>query len=210
MKKIVCFGDSNTYGYIPGEGGRYPSEIRYTGILAALLAPYGYCLSEAGVNGRTTVFDDNTAPQRNGSKELGSILRENDPADVFVIMLGTNDCKTRFHADVAAITEGMEILVSMIRVFDSRIRILLTAPPAIDPSVRIGMFRENFDEESIAKSRQLGEAYRELAYRTGCDFLDASKVIHTDPKDGIHLSAEAHAGLAHAIAHSLLKTPFNV
>ena len=33
MKQIVCFGDSNTYGYIPENGERYPWGVRWTSLL---------------------------------------------------------------------------------------------------------------------------------------------------------------------------------
>ena len=56
MKRIVCFGDSNTYGFIPGKGNRYDEHTRWTGRLSELLAPKGYTVIEQGKNGRTTVF----------------------------------------------------------------------------------------------------------------------------------------------------------
>ncbi len=37
MKNILCFGDSNTYGYNPENGGRYDDASRWTGILQDIL-----------------------------------------------------------------------------------------------------------------------------------------------------------------------------
>jgi len=37
MKNILCYGDSNTYGYNPENGQRYDYNIRWTGILQNLL-----------------------------------------------------------------------------------------------------------------------------------------------------------------------------
>ena len=54
----MCFGDSNTYGYIPGGEGRYPWEVRWTGILADRLYQEGIRVTEEGLCGRTTVFED--------------------------------------------------------------------------------------------------------------------------------------------------------
>ena len=42
MKQILCFGDSNTYGLIPEEGGRYPWRIRWTSILNEKLGLENY------------------------------------------------------------------------------------------------------------------------------------------------------------------------
>ena len=55
-KRILCFGDSNTYGYIP-LGGRYDEDVRWPTVMAGLLGD-GYTVIEEGLNGRTCVFDD--------------------------------------------------------------------------------------------------------------------------------------------------------
>ena len=65
MKEILCFGDSNTYGLIPGTTRRYDRETRWTGILAEKLYDKGYRIIEEGLCGRTSVFDDAT---RDGKK----------------------------------------------------------------------------------------------------------------------------------------------
>ena len=58
VKRILCFGDSNTYGYIPGGNGRrYGPDVRWTGLLSAWLKPECLIIEE-GLPGRTTVFED--------------------------------------------------------------------------------------------------------------------------------------------------------
>ena len=37
MTTVLCYGDSNTYGYIPCSGMRYPKDVRWTGRLQVLL-----------------------------------------------------------------------------------------------------------------------------------------------------------------------------
>ena len=37
MTTILCYGDSNTYGYNPVNGLRYPKDVRWTGVLQKLL-----------------------------------------------------------------------------------------------------------------------------------------------------------------------------
>ena len=200
MKKILCFGDSNTYGYIPGGGGgRYDSDTRWTGILSDKLFPFGYKVIEGGRNGRTTVFEDERSADRNGSNVLGAMLRENDPLYMVIIMLGTNDCKRKFSADADMITGGMEVLISMIRAFSPDIRILLVAPAEINPVVICQDPLEGFDEESVEKSRQLKEKYRELARKTDCELFCAGDIVKADLADGVHLSAESHRTLAEGL-----------
>ena len=58
MKQIVCFGDSNTYGLIPGTTDRYDWNTRWTGIVGEEMSRQGYLVQEEGLCGRTTIFDD--------------------------------------------------------------------------------------------------------------------------------------------------------
>ena len=110
MKQILCFGDSNTYGLIPGTTRRYDRETRWTGILAEKLYDKGYRIIEEGLCGRTSVFDDATRDGRNGAKVLPMLLETHAPLDQVVLMLGTNDCKTYNHASADRIGKGIEKL----------------------------------------------------------------------------------------------------
>ena len=115
MKEILCFGDSNTYGLIPGTTRRYDREARWTGILAEKLYDKGYRIIEEGLCGRTSVFDDATRDGRNGAKVLPMLLETHTPLDQVVLMLGTNDCKTYNHASADRIGKGIEKLIQQIR-----------------------------------------------------------------------------------------------
>ena len=78
MKTILCYGDSNTYGYDPSTGFRYPADVRWTGVLKRLLGP-DYTLIEEGCNGRTTVFDDPLEGWKNGLDYLKPCLNSHHP-----------------------------------------------------------------------------------------------------------------------------------
>ena len=47
MTTILCYGDSNTYGYNPVNGLRYPKDVRWTGVLQKLLGEQ-YAVIEEG------------------------------------------------------------------------------------------------------------------------------------------------------------------
>ena len=98
MKQILCFGDSNTYGLIPGTKDRYPWEVRWTGILAEGIREKGFQVVEEGLCGRTTVFEDELRDNRRGVAVLPMILESHQPLEKVVLMLGTNDCKTIYQA----------------------------------------------------------------------------------------------------------------
>ena len=101
MKHILCYGDSNTHGYIPG-GGRYDDDTRYTGILAKLLGS-DYRIIEEGLNSRTSSFDDPFEPYKNGMDCLVPCLDSHKPLDLTILMLGSNDMKIYFSPSVEKI-----------------------------------------------------------------------------------------------------------
>ena len=54
-KTVICFGDSNTFGYKPDGSGRFGRRERWPGRLQALLGD-GYRVAEEGACGRTILF----------------------------------------------------------------------------------------------------------------------------------------------------------
>nr|WP_330390789.1 GDSL-type esterase/lipase family protein [Anaerostipes sp. 494a] len=114
MKQILCFGDSNTYGLIPGTSERYNWSVRWTGILDQSLSQKGYRIIEEGLCGRTTVFEDPLRDGRKGTAIFPTVLETHQPLELVVLMLGTNDCKTVYDASSNVIGKGMERLVDQV------------------------------------------------------------------------------------------------
>ena len=96
MKQILCYGDSNTWGLIPGTKNRFPWGIRWTSLLQEKLREESIRILEEGLCGRTTVFEDSYRENRNGWKTLPAILETHSPVDSAIVMLGTNDCKSYY------------------------------------------------------------------------------------------------------------------
>lgn len=105
MKTVLCYGDSNTYGYDPSDGFRYPESVRWTCRLQKLLGD-DYRIIEEGCNGRTTVFDDPIESWKNGRDYLKPCLNSHKPIDIVILMLGSNDLKETFHASAKQIAAG--------------------------------------------------------------------------------------------------------
>ena len=78
MKTVLCYGDSNTYGYNPENGLRYSEDERWTGVLKSLLGP-AYNVIEEGCNGRTTIYDDPLEGWKNGKDYLKPCLNSHKP-----------------------------------------------------------------------------------------------------------------------------------
>ncbi len=127
MKEILCFGDSNTYGLIPGTKNRYGRDTRWTGLIEQQLYGKGCRIIEEGLCGRTTVLRMSCARAEKVQRFADS-LESHAPVDRVVLMLGTNDCKTFYNASAEVIGLGVERLVEQIRKADKNIRILLISP----------------------------------------------------------------------------------
>ena len=87
MKEILCFGDSNTYGLIPGTKNRYGRDTRWTGLIEQQLYGKGCRIIEEGLCGRTTVFEDELREGRKGAAFLPTLLESHAPVDRVVLML---------------------------------------------------------------------------------------------------------------------------
>jgi lysophospholipase L1-like esterase len=202
MKTILCYGDSNTWGYDASTGGRFPPETRWPKVLQRELGD-GYEVIAEGLNGRTTVWPDPVEGEyKSGKSYLTACLESHHPIDLVAIMLGTNDLKHRFGQSAWDIARSAATLVQI--VMGSAFgpdglgpEVLLIAPP---PTViGDGSFAPMF-AGADEKSRDLGKHYSALAAELGCAFLDAGKVIVSTKLDGIHLDASEPAKLGEAVA----------
>ena len=144
MKQILCFGDSNTYGLIPGTTNqRYGWGTRWTSILDDKVRTKGYRVIEEGLCGRTTVFDDPFRTERRGTEMLPAILESHRPVDTIVLMLGTNDCKSVYSATPEVIGQGIEQLLDQINTVNPDAKILLVSPIYLGERI----WEEDFDPE---------------------------------------------------------------
>ena len=199
-KTILCFGDSNTWGYNPVTQARYPRDERWPGVLRRELGD-GYLVIEEGLNGRTTVWDDPIEGYKNGKEYLIPCLGTHRPIDMVIIMLGTNDLKMRFSLPAYDIAEGAGglvdvVLKSEVGPGDSVPKILLIVPP---PLGKLSDFAEMF-EGGRAKSKKLAGHFRRIAEERDCPLLDASEVIVSSDIDGVHFDPSEHRKLGVAVA----------
>lgn len=196
MKQILCFGDSNTHGFIPENRGRLPYDQRWPGILAERFHGKVHIIDE-GHSGRTTAMEDPTAPYRSGLDFIGSCLECHKPLDGIIIMLGTNDCKTFYGVSVDTIAANLEKIVCRIKVHDQTVKnntkIIIAPPVPMDERVD-GVW--NQDKSSIEKSRQLSAAYEAVAKREGVYFVDPGQWGVELTWDGCHYSAAGHLTFA--------------
>lgn len=204
LKNIMCFGDSNTHGFIAGLGGRYNENTRWTRLLQKHLG-LEYYIIEEGLNGRTTVYDDAEMKNVNGSRYIEVSIATHRPLDLIILMLGTNDTKVRFNATAQDITKGLEQLIKTLKnpeIYNNQI--LIISPIHISDKIIDSEYCESFGGLLGAeKSRMLAASYKKLAEEYGCHFMDAADYAKADDTDAIHLDAKGHAALAEGIYHKI-------
>jgi len=209
MKVIVCYGDSNTWGYKPEKTppkpgfGRFGYNERWPGILQRLLGK-DYKVEEEGLNGRTTAFDDPFNPNLNGMKFLDCCLMINAPLDLLIITLGTNDMKEYFSVSPFHVAMGLEqlILKALSGQYGPKGKnpeILVIAPQPIREDVAKKWTGNIFGNGCLEKSRAISKEYQRIAKIYHCHFLDIAGYVENSELDGVHLDAANHEKFAQAV-----------
>ncbi|MBQ3425244.1 MAG: SGNH/GDSL hydrolase family protein [Clostridia bacterium] len=204
QKRILCFGDSNTYGYIP-TGGRYDEHTRWPMRMQDVLG-MGYTIIEEGFNGRTCVFDD---PVEGGFKSgidyLPPCLMSHNPLDAVIIMLGTNDTKVRFGMTPMTIGQSMMQLVRTAKMYaineaGETSHIIVVSPPKVLDNLMSTRHAECFGEQAIAVSAGLSRELRRITKLMRCDFFDAEPHSEVSQLDAVHMTERGHLLLGEAMA----------
>lgn len=214
MKTILCYGDSNTWGYDPvaSAGSPYPVRhapaVRWTGVLARELGE-GYRVIEEGMNGRTTVLDDPIIQHRNGRAYLPACLESHKPIDLVVLMLGTNDLKVMYNLPAGEIAAGAGQLVKLIRQSESGLhgespRVLLVCPALVRDFSQVPDIAEKF-VGALEKTRKFPACYEAVAQLHGCAYLDLQPVAQASAWDGLHFEADQHARIGQAMAAAVVQ-----
>ncbi|WP_029232309.1 GDSL-type esterase/lipase family protein [Butyrivibrio sp. VCB2006] len=203
MSNILVFGDSNTWGLIPGTTNRYPWGVRWPSLVQQRFP--GDRIIEDGLCGRTTVFEDALRPFRKGADTLRLTLESNYPLDGAVIMLGTNDCKALFGANSHIIGKGLERCLDELEKYIEPSKILVVSPITLGKEVWLPEKDPEFNETSVLTSRQLKEEYKKIAGKRENAFLAASDVAAPSSVDDEHMDEKGHRKLARAISEKLVE-----
>ena len=203
MTDVLCFGDSNTWGYNPKDGSRFPWGVRWTSVLQEQLKDQGIRVIEEGLCGRTTVFEDPLRQGRKGVELFPTLLETHGQPDQIVLMLGTNDCKTVFSASADVIGKGIVRLLDQAKQFAPDSKILLISPIFLGERVWEEGFDQEFSSESVEVSKKLGDVYEKIAEQYGTDFFRAADYVQSSEEDQEHMNAEGHRVFAGVVAEHL-------
>ena len=186
--KILCFGDSNTYGYDPRScfGSRYPAQSRWVDMLANQT---GWEMVNAGENGREI------PSQERELLAFHRLLAGQKPVDLLIVFLGTNDLLQGNAPE--AVAQRMEWFLNHMELDKSRI-LVMGLPP-----LQRGQWVPS--QTLIDAATALNREYRHLSDRLGVDFADAGPWNIPMAFDGVHFTEEGHKAFAEALANHLNK-----
>jgi lysophospholipase L1-like esterase len=206
--RVLCFGDSNTWGRSGSSRDRYLANQRWTGLLQEKLGS-GYEILEEGLRSRTTDLDDDDPqfPNRDGKEYLRPSLESQYPTDIVVLWLGTNDLKSKYNRTPEQIAQALSGLVEMILDVGKTSQnitpsIILVSPPIVKEEVlKVGSQFEGAGE----KSKKLPSLIREVATQQGCTFVDLAEYVEPGDADGVHLELESHPKVAAILFEAITK-----
>ena len=185
MKRIICIGDSNTFGYDPRSfcGSRYPEGVRWTSPVKTQERQ----VLNLGQNGAEIP----RGPHLGAMAELLRRTASDGTADIVTVMLGSNDLLMGASAECAA--DRMNAFLKTIAGCLPGCGIIAIAPP----STCLGTWVQ--DERLIRRSTELSALYREAAEESGAGFADAGEWGVDISFDGVHFTPEGHASFARGL-----------
>lgn len=197
MKKIICYGDSNTFGYNTSDGSRFDENTRWTSILQKILED-GYKIINEGVCDRTGFVDNPKGFLFSAQRHFPKMLSKINNIDLLILWIGSNDLQFQYNIGFNAVEKGLE---KLIRIAKEKSKHIIIIPPVIlDERVLKGTFNFQFDETSIGKSKKVGRIYKNLSNINYCYYFDINKFVTPSALDGLHYDENSHKLIANKLA----------
>ena len=188
MKRILCFGDSNTFGYDPRSyfGRRYPKSVRWTGRLEA----EGWEVLNYGQNGMEI-------PTSEGDISLCEKIAKKELPDAVIIMLGSNDLLQ--YPDMTAEQTALRMEKFLSRLIENARTacFLLVSPPPMQAGEWVS------EQRLFTQSARIGDCYQAVAERLHIAFLNAGEWGIDLAFDGVHFLPSGHSAFADGIDTAL-------
>lgn len=197
---IVCFGDSNTWGYNAATGGRFDRKTRWTSLLAAELGD-SYYVVEEGLSGRTSVCEDPLFEGLSGYSYIHPCLMSHSPVHLVIIMLGTNDTKDRFGLTAYNIAQGIVRVAVKAKQSGAGVdgkapEVLVVAPPPIGAKYKETDIGKPMGEHCSEKSQEVAEHVAALLKQTDIHYADSKDHVIMNEIDYMHLDEDGHKQMA--------------
>ncbi len=209
MKRILCYGDSNTWGYISGtDHQRYNENERWTKLLQKELGD-SFEVIEEGLNSRT-LFSDDPRPGkegRNGFTYLKPCLDSHDKVDIVIIMLGTNELKYSYNNSPQDIVDMVDKYVTFLKNYTSQIdkstpQVIISGLPLVNENTEYCGKNDKY-KGAGKKGQELNKLYKAYCRTKNIVYIDNNDL--ETGVDGVHLTKESHKKLSKRLAKEINK-----
>ncbi len=199
MKKILCYGDSNTYGFTPVSGKIYDKNTRFSGILSEILAP-DFEIIEEGMNNRTGFFKNPEGLKQSGGEYLPIYLQNHKDIDICILALGTNDFQFFYNINEEITKKGIQNLINSVKEYNPNAQIIIVPPVKINQNILKSYFSMMFNQDSIEKIHKVFPVFEKVAQAKNCLYFDFNTITAPSDADGLHYTVKSHKLIAQHLA----------
>ena len=193
MKNVLCYGDSNTFGYNSKDSSRYDENTRWTAILQNNLGTE-YNVTNEGMPNRKGFVDNPDGTLFSAQKHFPEVLSKQDNVHILILAIGTNDLMFKYNITFDTVENGLNNLIKMAK--QKTNNIIIIPPTILKESILNSFFGSMFDKTSITKSKEVGKIYKEVADKNHCIYFDINEFVSPSDFDGLHYDEKSHKLIA--------------
>ncbi len=201
MKKILCYGDSNTFGFNPENGKRFDNLTRWSGILKNELSQT-FEVIENGLNNRTGFVNNPNGFEYNANVHLAQLINNYSEIKYLILAVGVNDFQFQYDLNSCTLEAELKKLLEFIT--SKNIEPIIIIPNELDENINNGYFRCLFNKKSIEKSKELSKIYQQVATELNCKYIILDKITKPSILDGLHYDKNSHKLIAQNIKELLV------
>lgn len=193
MKNILCYGDSNTFGFNPKDNSRYDDNTRWTSVLQKNLDEE-YTVINEGIPNRTGFADNPDGILFSAQKHFPETILKFDNLYILILAIGTNDLMAKYNITFDEIKQGLNNLIKIAK--EKTNNIIIIPPTILNENVLNGFFSSMFDKTSIIKSGEIEKIFKQITLENQCRYFDINKIVKPSSIDGLHYDKISHKIIA--------------
>lgn len=206
MKKILIYGDSNTWGDNFILGKRIEDEKQWPNILQRKLGSE-YKILQEGLPGRLAGNEETLKIYKNGKESFISTFRTNAPVDTLIISLGTNDLQMKYNKSSEKVIEDLlwykKTISDMYEDIDDRKKyfnskfpdIIYILPANFDYKVNASII---FDKDSETKRKEIIDYFQ----KNNIESIFINNIPLFD--DGLHYNFDGHKIMSEEVLKKII------
>ena len=193
MRNIVCYGDSNTFGFNPKDGSRFNEKTRWTSVLQNNFKTEYKVINE-GMCNRTGFVDNPEGILFSSQKHFSDTLSKIDDVYVLILAIGTNDLMFKYNITFDTVEKGLNNLINLAK--EKTNNLIIVPPTIMTENILSGHFSSMFDKTSITKSKEAGKIFKQAADTNNCKYFDINEFVKPSNFDGLHYDEKSHKVIA--------------